>query len=92
LSNLGVTLPRRRVISPNGATRYQLAPMDLAESAQSLRHHLALDGRTDPLNEGAAIARLHKASLGLPRAPESAWTRVPKCGAFCLCSERAMVA
>ena len=31
------------------ATRYQLAPMDLAESAQYLRHHLALVGRTDPL-------------------------------------------
>jgi type II secretory pathway predicted ATPase ExeA len=31
------------------ATRYQLAPMDLAEAAQFLRHHLALVGRTDPL-------------------------------------------
>jgi len=26
-----------------------MAPMDLAESAQYLRHHLALVGRTDPL-------------------------------------------
>jgi type II secretory pathway predicted ATPase ExeA len=50
------------------ATRYQLAPMDLAESAQYLRHHLALVGRTDPLIPDDAIARLHKASLGLPRA------------------------
>ena len=50
------------------ATRYQLAPMDLAESAQYLRHHLALVGRTDPLIADDAIARLHKASLGLPRA------------------------
>jgi type II secretory pathway predicted ATPase ExeA len=31
------------------ATRYQLAPVDLAEAAQYLRHHLALVGRTDPL-------------------------------------------
>jgi type II secretory pathway predicted ATPase ExeA len=50
------------------ATRYQLAPMDLAESAQYLRHHLALVSRTDPLFADDAIARLHKASLGLPRA------------------------
>ena len=33
-----------------------------------LRHHLALVGRTDPLIADDAIARLHKASLGLPRA------------------------
>ena len=31
------------------ATRYQLSPMDLGESAEYLRHHLALVGRTDPL-------------------------------------------
>jgi type II secretory pathway predicted ATPase ExeA len=42
--------------------------MDLAESAQYLRHHLALVGRTDPLIADDAVARLHKASLGLPRA------------------------
>ena len=54
------------------ATRYQLAPMDLAESAQYLRHHLALVGRTDPLVADDAIARLHKASLGLPRALNNA--------------------
>jgi len=50
------------------ATRYQLRPMDLAESASYLRHHLALVGRSDPLFADDAIARLHKASLGLPRA------------------------
>jgi hypothetical protein len=50
------------------ATRYQLAPMDLAEAAQYLRHHLALVGRTDPLFADDAIAWLHKVSLGLPRA------------------------
>ena len=54
------------------ATRYQLAPMDLAESRPYLRHHLALVGRTDPLFADDAIARLHKASLGLPRALNNA--------------------
>src|ERR671937_2120049 len=53
------------------ATRYQLAPMDLAESATYLRHHLSLVGRTDPLFADDAIARLHKASLGLPITPRS---------------------
>jgi type II secretory pathway predicted ATPase ExeA len=56
------------------ATRYQLAPMDLAESATYLRHHLSLVGRTDPLFADDAIARLHKASLGLPRALNNAAT------------------
>src|SRR5712692_1461347 len=37
-----------------------VAPMDLAESAQYLRHHLALVGRTDPLLADDAVARLHK--------------------------------
>jgi type II secretory pathway predicted ATPase ExeA len=39
------------------ATRYQLAPVDLAESAQYLRHHLALVGRTDPLFAADPIGR-----------------------------------
>ncbi|MBV8560458.1 MAG: ExeA family protein, partial [Acidimicrobiia bacterium] len=56
------------------ATRYQLAPMDLAEAATYLRHHLGLVGRTDPLFADDAIARLHKASLGLPRALNNAAT------------------
>ena len=34
--------------------------LDLAESAQYLRHHLALVGRTDPLIADDAIARLHQ--------------------------------
>ncbi len=50
------------------STRYQLVPMDLAESAQYIRHHLALVGRRDPLFADDATARLHQASLGLPRA------------------------
>jgi type II secretory pathway predicted ATPase ExeA len=54
------------------ATRYQLAAMDIGESAQYLRHHLALVGRSDPLFADDAIARLHQASLGLPRALNNA--------------------
>ena len=54
------------------ATRYQIAPMDLAESARYLQHHLALAGRSDPLLADDAMARLHKASLGLPRALNNA--------------------
>jgi len=54
------------------AVRYQLTPMDLGEAAQYLRHHLALVGRTDPLIADDALARLHKASLGLPRALNNA--------------------
>jgi len=56
------------------ATRYQISPMDLGESADYLRHHLALVGRTDPLFADDAVARLHKASLGLPRAFNNAAT------------------
>jgi type II secretory pathway predicted ATPase ExeA len=54
------------------AVRYQLQPMDLGEAAQYLRHHLALVGRADPLFADDALARLHKASLGLPRALNNA--------------------
>jgi type II secretory pathway predicted ATPase ExeA len=56
------------------ATRYQLAAMDIGESAQYLRHHLALVGRTDQLIADDAVARLHQASLGLPRALNNAAT------------------
>src|SRR5262249_41154812 len=54
------------------APRSHLTPMDLAEAAQYLRHHLALVGRTDPLFADDAVARLHKLSLGLPRALNNA--------------------
>ena len=50
------------------STRYQLQPLDLAEAVRYLRHHLALAGRTEPLFADDAMARLHQASLGLPRA------------------------
>ena len=48
--------------------------MDLGESAEYVRHHLALVGRTDALFADDAIARLHKASLGLPRMLNNAAT------------------
>ena len=56
------------------ATRYQIAPMDLGEAADYLRHHLALAGRSDPLFADDAVARLHKATLGLPRLLNNAAT------------------
>jgi type II secretory pathway predicted ATPase ExeA len=49
------------------ATRYTIAPMDLAESATYLRHHLTLAGRSDPLIADDAVARLHRVANGLPR-------------------------
>jgi type II secretory pathway predicted ATPase ExeA len=52
--------------------RYQLTAMDLGESIQYLRHHLALVGHPDPLFADDAIARLHQVSLGLPRALNNA--------------------
>ncbi len=56
------------------ATRYALKPMDLGESANYLRHHLALAGRTDPLITDDAVARLHRVANGLPRALNTAAT------------------
>ena len=59
-----------------GSTRSPRAtrshPMDLAESAEYLRITWLWSGRTDPLIADDAIARLHKASLGLPRALNNA--------------------
>ncbi|MGH9023090.1 MAG: ExeA family protein [Acidimicrobiia bacterium] len=54
------------------ATRYAIKPMDLGESANYLRHHLALVGRTDPLIADDAVARLHRVANGLPRALNNA--------------------
>ena len=56
------------------ATRFALKPMDLAESAAYLRHHLALVGRTDPLFADDAVARLHRVAGGLPRKLNNAAT------------------
>jgi len=54
------------------ATRFTIKPMDLAESAAYLRHHLTLAGRDDPLLADDAIARLHRVANGLPRALNNA--------------------
>ena len=56
------------------ATRFTIKPMDLAESATYLRHHLALVGRDEPLFADDAVARLHRVSNGLPRALNNAAT------------------
>ena len=56
------------------ATRFTIKPMDLAESAAYLKHHLKLAGRDEPLLADDAIARLHRVSNGLPRALNNAAT------------------
>ena len=56
------------------ATRYSIKPMDLAESAAYLRHHMTLAGREEPLFADNAVARLHRVSSGLPRALNNAAT------------------
>ena len=56
------------------ATRFSIKPIDLAESAAYLRHHLALAGRDEPLFADDAIARLHRVASGLPRALNNAAT------------------
>ena len=56
------------------ATRFTIKPMDLAESAAYLRHHLALAGRDEPLFADDAVARLHRVAGGLPRALNNAAT------------------
>src|SRR2546426_4683405 len=56
------------------APRSAIKPMDLAESAAYLKHHLALAGRDEPLFADDAIARLHRVASGLPRALNNAAT------------------
>lgn len=56
------------------AIRFTIPPMDLAESAAYLRHHLALAGRREPLFADDAVARLHRVANGLPRALNNAAT------------------
>src|SRR5207253_7894145 len=60
------------VLDQRIATRYPILPMDLSKSANYLRHHLALVGRSDPLFADDAISRLHRAAAGLPRALNNA--------------------
>jgi type II secretory pathway predicted ATPase ExeA len=61
-----------RALDQRIATRFTIKPMDLAESAAYLRHHLKLAGRDEPLFADDAIARLHRVSNGLPRALNNA--------------------
>lgn len=49
------------------AIRYQLKPLDLAETPGSLKHHMTLAGRDDPIFADDAISRLHRVANGLPR-------------------------
>src|SRR6516164_7373687 len=56
------------------ATRFVIKPMDLAESAAYLRHHMKLAGREAPVFADDAIARLHRVAGGLPRALNNAAT------------------
>jgi type II secretory pathway predicted ATPase ExeA len=50
------------------ALRYAIPPMTHPDTATYIAHHLKLAGRTDTLFSDDAIARIHKASRGLPRA------------------------
>jgi type II secretory pathway predicted ATPase ExeA len=50
------------------ALRIHLDGMDLAQSTAYIRHHLGLAGRSDVLFSDDAIAVIHQASRGLPRA------------------------
>jgi len=54
------------------ALRYQIPPMDLAETAAYVAHHVGLAGRKDPVFADDAIARIQRASGGLPRAVNNA--------------------
>ena len=48
--------------------RYSLPPMSLEETGGYVSHHLSLAGRKDTLFSDDAVARVHEAARGLPRA------------------------
>ena len=50
------------------ALRYALPGMDLTETVDYTRHHLALAGRSDTLFSDDALTLIHQTSRGLPRA------------------------
>ena len=50
------------------ALRYAIPPMTAADTGQYIAHHLKLAGRADTLFSDDAVARIHKAARGLPRA------------------------
>lgn len=50
------------------ALRYAIPPLSQPDTADYIAHHLKLAGRADTLFSEDAVARIHKASRGLPRA------------------------
>jgi type II secretory pathway predicted ATPase ExeA len=50
------------------ALRYAIPPMTAADTGAYIAHHLKLAGRADTLFSDDAVARIHKAARGLPRA------------------------
>jgi len=50
------------------ALRYALPPLSQPDTADYIAHHLKLAGRADTLFSDEAVARVHQASRGLPRA------------------------
>jgi type II secretory pathway predicted ATPase ExeA len=62
----------QRTASPGRCSATQAHLPARRAPGRDLRHHLALVGRTDLLFADDAIARLHKARLGLPRALNNA--------------------
>jgi type II secretory pathway predicted ATPase ExeA len=50
------------------ALRYAIPPMTAADTGDYIAHHLKLAGRADTLFSDDAVARIHKAARGLPRA------------------------
>ncbi len=50
------------------ALRYPLPAMSQTDTADYIAHHVKLASRSDTRFSDDAIARLHKASRGLPRA------------------------
>ena len=50
------------------ALRYAIPPMTQPDTGEYLAHHLKLAGRSDTLFSDDAIARIHRAARGLPRA------------------------
>lgn len=50
------------------ALRYAIPPMTEVDTAEYIAHHVRLAGRSDTLFSDDAVARIHNASRGLPRA------------------------
>ena len=64
----GKTVSIRAALDQRIALRYALPPMSQPETGDYISHHLKLAGRSDTLFSDDAVARIHKASRGLPRA------------------------